>query len=137
MTPQERIKRLTAHSPPFLDLLGGEVVTLDADQQICEMHFDISEQLCHSVNVVQGGFVTAMLDAAMTHAVFGFVPDITTVATLEVKVSFLEPSLAGRFRCRGHVQKAGRSLVFLTGELCDDDGVMTATSTSTAKLVRR
>ncbi len=137
MTPEETVAALKSHRPPFLEALGGEVRVLDETQQTCEMHYDIGEQFCHTVNIVQGGFVTAMLDATMTHAVFGFVPGIATVATLEVKVSFLEPSLAGRFRCLGHVQKAGRSLAFLTGELYNEAGVLTATSTSTAKLVRR
>lgn len=88
------------------------------------------------MDIVQGGFVTAMLDAAMFHAAFGLHPDITNVATLEIKVSFLEPSRAGRFHCRGRLLKLGRSTGFMEGELFDENGVLTATATTTARLVR-
>lgn len=136
MTAMEIVRQLNEHRPSFLTLLGGEVVAADADAKTCTLSFDVSTDFCHSVNVVQGGFVTSMLDAAMTHAAFACAEPIINVATMEIKVSFLEPALAGKFRAVGHILKEGRSIGFMNGELYDDEGKLIATATTTAKLVR-
>src|SRR6056297_2289070 len=97
------IERMNAMRPVFLDLLSGHVAAVDRAAASCTMHFEISRDYCHSVDIIQGGFVTAMLDAAMSHAAFALVPGITNVATLEIKVSFLEPSRAGRYHALGYL----------------------------------
>ncbi len=130
----ELIAKLNNHRPAIIRTLGGTIV--DVDDGRCVMEFDIGENLCHSTNVVQGGIITAMLDATMAHAVFAHNPDVTGLASLEIKVSFLEPSLAGRFTCRGIIRRAGYKISFLEGELYNADGTLTATSSHTAKLSR-
>jgi uncharacterized protein (TIGR00369 family) len=130
------IDGLNDHAPEFIKLLGGRVVELDRGQQTCTFEFNIGHQLCHSVDIVQGGFVTAMLDATMSHTAFGIQNDIVNVATLEIKVSFFEPSRAGKFRCVGRLRKIGKSTGFMEGELYNEDGLLTASATTTAKLVR-
>lgn len=136
MPEPANIERLNDNAPEFIRLMGGRVVELDTEQQTCTFEFNIDHQFCHSVDTVQGGFVTAMLDATMSHACFGLDPSIINVATLEIKVSFYEPSRAGKFRCVGHLRKIGRSTGFLEGELYSDDGILTAKATTTAKLIR-
>ncbi len=128
------IAKLNNHRPAIIRTLGG--VISDVEDGLCVMEFDIGEQLCHSTNVVQGGIVTAMLDAAMAHAVFANNPDVIGLASLEIKVSFLEPSLAGRFSCRGSIRRAGYKISFLEGELYNAAGTLTATASHTAKLTR-
>jgi uncharacterized protein (TIGR00369 family) len=130
------IDGLNDRAPEFIKLLGGKVVEIDKQQQSCTFEFNIGHQLCHSVDIVQGGFVTAMLDATMSHTAFGIQNDIVNVATLEIKVSFFEPSRAGHFRCVGRLRKVGRSTGFMEAELYNADGLLTASATTTAKLVR-
>jgi acyl-coenzyme A thioesterase PaaI-like protein len=50
-------------------------------------------------------------------------------------VSFLAPSLAGKFRAEGRVLQLGKSIAFLEASLFNAEGELTATSTSTAKIV--
>jgi len=130
------IERMNARRPGFLDLLCGHVAAVDHREASCTMHFEISRDYCHSVDIIQGGFVTAMLDAAMSHAAFALVPGVSNVATLEIKVSFLEPSRAGRYHAVGFIDRAGRSTGFMSGKLFTADGRLTATATTTARLVR-
>lgn len=130
------IERMNAMRPGFLDLLCGHVAAVDHHEASCTMHFEISRDYCHSVDIIQGGFVTAMLDAAMSHAAFAHVPGVSNVATLEIKVSFLEPSRAGRYHAVGFIDRAGRSTGFMSGKLFTADGRLTATATTTARLVR-
>jgi uncharacterized protein (TIGR00369 family) len=117
-------------------MLGGRIVAVDRQAQQCTFEFMVSTDFCHSVDVVQGGFVTAMLDAAMSHAVFAAVEGINGVSSLEIKTSYLEPTRAGRLRAEGTVIKSGYKLAFLEGRLYNDDGLLTATSSSVAKLIR-
>lgn len=136
MNDQNVLDRLNARTPAFFKILGGQIAAVDVDSRTCTINFEISTDLCHSVDVVQGGFVTAMLDATMSHAIFGADPSITGVSSLEIKTSYLEPTRAGKLRAVGTVVKSGYKVVFLEGRLYNSDGLLTATTSSVAKLVR-
>lgn len=131
------VSALNALRPAFLERLGGEVVALNRAAGTCTMRFTISTGFCHSGDIIQGGFVTAMLDAAASYAAFGLVDGVSALATLEIKVSFLEPSRAGAYRAVGIINRVGQNTVFLSGELYTDDGRLTAMATTTARLIRR
>ena len=132
----ELIEKLNSHRPGIIRTLNGHIVDVDTDTGVCVMEYEIGENLCHSTNIVQGGIITAMLDACMSHTTFAQQQDVIQLSSLEIKVSFLEPSLAGRFTCRGHIKRAGYKIGFLEGELFDGDGKLTATATTTAKFIR-
>lgn len=136
MDEKKLLAALNARRPAFIDLLGGKIVAADSATQSCTFEFDISTQFCHSVDVVQGGFITAMLDAAMSHSVFVSLDDITNVSSLEIKTSYLEPTRAGRLRAVGQIVKSSYKTAFLEGRLYNAEGTLTATSSSVAKLGR-
>jgi len=85
---------------------------------------------------VQGGFITAMLDAAMSHAVFATVEGVSGVSSLEIKTSYLEPTRAGTLRVVGQVIKDSYKTAFLEGKMYNAEGLLSATASSVAKLVR-
>jgi uncharacterized protein (TIGR00369 family) len=136
MDSDELIAYLNAHAPHFLGLLGGKVVALDAAIPSCTFEFNVSLDYCHSGDIVQGGFITAMLDAAMSHAVFAVDQNLLNVSSLEIKTSYLEPTRAGRLTAVGTVLKSSYKTAFLEGKLYNSDGLLTATTSSVAKLVR-
>ena len=72
-------------APDFIKLLGGSIIELDMDSQRAIFTFTVPLDYCHSGDVVQGGFVTAILDAAMSHALFGTDDTISGVAPLLCK----------------------------------------------------
>lgn len=131
------LKRLTKFRPQFLEDMGCTISDLDIEKGICEMHFDMDDRYCHSVDIIQGGFVSAMLDAVTTFAVFGTVPDVQALSTLELKVTFFEASRKGEFKAIGKIEKKGKSIVFLKGDLFNDAGLRTASITTTAKIFRK
>ncbi|MEJ2532980.1 MAG: PaaI family thioesterase [Halioglobus sp.] len=136
MSDKDTVGRLSAHLPKFIDMLGGRISAADAPGRTCSMDFDISRDFCHSVDIVQGGFITAMLDAAMTHAIFAADADVVNVSSLEIKTNYLEPTRAGHLRAVGTVVKSGYRIAFMEGRLYDDRGLLTATASTVAKLVR-
>lgn len=137
MDKQARLEYNNSLLPPCLQVLNGRLVDYDLEAATAEMHFEISEQFCHSVDTIQGGFVTAMLDAAMSHSAFLTEPDVIALPTLELKVNFLDVTRAGPVKAFGRVVKAGRSTVFLEGHLINREGQMSATGSATARLVRQ
>jgi uncharacterized protein (TIGR00369 family) len=101
------------------------------------MTFDVSRDFCHSVDIVQGGFITAMLDAAMSHAVFSSDDDVVGLSTLEISTRYLEVTRAGFLRAIGQIVRLSYKTAFLDGRLYDAEGRLLATTHSVAKISRR
>ena len=94
------------------------------------MRYTLDDSVCHSGGIVQGGFVTGMLDAAIAiHRRY------VVVASLEIKVSFPEIAHAGELTAFARPVRMGRSIAFLETELLDPDSNLVATATSTAKII--
>jgi uncharacterized protein (TIGR00369 family) len=137
MDVAERIRELNASAPPCVGSLGGSVKDYDSERRQIVMRFEMPLEFCHSGNVVQGGFVTGMLDAAMAHVVFLELGMRIALPSLDINVSFLRPTLAGPQRAHGRILRLGRSVAFLEGELFDSEDRLTAHATSTARVIRQ
>ena len=72
----------------------------------------------------------------MTMAVFAKQGGLVNLPSLEIKVSFLAPSRAGKFVGKGRVLRGGKSIIFLEGELYDEHGTLTAHFHQRRKLSR-
>lgn len=93
--------------------------------------------MCHSGGVVQGGFVTGWIDAAMAHAAIAMAgPDVVPMS-LELKVSFFAPARPGLVIAEGWVERRGRSTCFFEGQLRDEAGKVLAKASSTLMLAER
>ena len=133
---ESNIEKINARGPKFIGMLGGQLVDFDTDKTACTFEFNISKDFCHSIDIVQGGFVTAMLDAAMSHAVFICTQEILNVSSLEIKTSYLAPTRAGKLRVKGWVIKQSYKTAFMEGHIYNQDNELTATASSVAKLLR-
>lgn len=130
--------RQSAITPPTLvaSLGGGTILEMLVDEGRAALAFTARPEFCHNGGVVQGGFITGWIDAAMAHAVIARTSGSAWPATLEIKVSFLRPVLPGsEVRAEGWIERQGSSIVFLGGRLLDGAGEVLATGTSTAKLL--
>jgi len=129
------LEMLNADWPPSVTTLRGAAVAFDQGKETLDMEFEAAEMFCHSGDVVQGGYITGMLDAVMAYTVIG-VPDVCKmVATLEIKVNFMSAGRPGAMHAVGKVIHRGGSIAFLAGELYQKDRLI-ATATSTVKLLR-
>jgi uncharacterized protein (TIGR00369 family) len=125
----------TAEPPHVLyETMGLQrIVSLDpAGRAVIE--YNAGMHLCHSGGVVQGGFVTGWIDAAMAHAAIALNgPDVTPMS-LELKVSFFAPTRPGIVIAEGWVVRHGRRTGFYEGELRDSAGTVLAKASSTVML---
>ena len=93
--------------------------------------------MCHSGGVVQGGFVTGWIDAAMAHAAMAMAgPDVTPMS-LELKVSFFAPARPGKVIAEAWVERRGKRTCFFEGRLLDGEGKVLAKASSTLMLAAR
>jgi len=101
------------------------------------LEYEARANQCHSGGVVQGGFVTGWIDAAMAHAVIAVLGHDVTPMSLEIKVSFFAPVRPGRVIAEGWIERRGKKTAFVEGHLLDPDGNVLAKGSSTVTLFDR
>ena len=109
------------------------VVSTDAEGH-ASLEYEAKREQCHSGGVVQGGFISGWIDAAMAHAAMakngpGIVP-----MTLELKVSYYAPTRPGLVVAEAWVERHGKRTSFYEGHLKDAEGNVLAKATSTILL---
>lgn len=129
----ELVGRHASTPPRYVELLGMRPLHTEPGHMRWE--FQASELMLNPAGLVQGGFVTAMLDESMGCAAIAQLGPGRTIPTLELNVNFLKPARPGRLVCDGRVVQMGKSVAFLAAELKDDDGNLIATATATARVV--
>jgi|TARA_B110000971_G_scaffold215458_1_gene248924 uncharacterized protein (TIGR00369 family) len=133
MTDIDIVAFLNSQWPPSVNTLEGYATEFDTRSNTLEMSFVAKPEFCHSGDIVQGGYITGMLDAVMAYSVFGCPKVDAQVATLELKVSFFSTGNSGKLRGIGRISKLGRSISFLSGELYQGEKQIAA-ATSTVKM---
>jgi uncharacterized protein (TIGR00369 family) len=108
------------------------VLALNQDEQWVEIAFVARPEFLNPTGRVQGGFLSAMLDEALSIAGQVACGMTHIMSTLEMKTSYLAAARPGRLVARGRVTRLGKTVVFLEGELRDADGKLCATATATA-----
>ena len=135
MTNEEVVTCLNGQWPPSVDTLKGVATGFDLQASQLQMSFETDLRFCHSGDIVQGGYISGMLDAVMAYAAIGM-PDLCDmVATLEIKVSYMRTARNGKFTSSGRVVHAGKSIAYLDGQLYQEEKLVAA-ATSTVKLIR-
>ncbi|MFZ5670733.1 MAG: PaaI family thioesterase [Pseudomonadota bacterium] len=101
------------------------------------IEYEAGLHMCHSGGVVQGGFVTGWIDAAMAHAAIAMAGSDIVPMSLELKVSFFAPARPGRVIAEAWVERRGRRTCFFEGRLLDMSGTVLAKASSTILLAGR
>jgi len=99
-----------------------------------EVAWDATENYCFPTAggpVVQGGLVTALLDAAMGGACWSVLDRDQAFLTADLRVEFLRSARIGPLIGKGWVVRRTRRVVFCAAEIRDDDGTVLATSRCT------
>jgi molybdopterin converting factor subunit 1 len=129
----ELVGNYVERPPAYAELLGMR--PLHTEPGHMRFEFRATEQLLNPAGMVQGGFVTAMLDETMGPALLSALGPGHVIPTLELKVNFLRPVRPGRLVADGRVVHRGKSVAFMESSLTDDEGKLMATATATARIV--
>ena len=137
MEDSKILQSLQSDSAPCTDTLGAKVIRFSSEPPEIEMEFEAIYDFTHSDGqVVQGGFVTGMLDAPMAHLLMGLFDFKIIPMTLDLNVSFLAPTRQGKLNCIAEALQLGKSTAFMTSKLYQQDKLV-ASATSTVRLVSR
>ena len=129
--------KLDLHKPPkFLEILGSQGFEFDDELGTSVMSFVISKDFTHSNGaIVQGGFITAMLDAAMAHLIILKSNGEVNPLSLNINVNFIAPGKPGEYVAKGEITKMGKSIAFTSSELFQGETLI-ATATATNKMIK-
>src|SRR5262245_37288834 len=99
--------------------LGFDLVDFSVDEGWAEVAFTPRPEFANPAGHVQGGFVCAMLDDAMSVAASISRRLKVIVPTLQMSVSYLAPTPIARVMARGEVLRFSSSSVVMQGTLRD------------------
>jgi uncharacterized protein (TIGR00369 family) len=116
---------------PYADLLGMRRLTEAPGN--CTASMVVRPELMNSWGVAHGGAVMSLLDLTLGMSAKSLDDAAIGATTVELKVNFLA-TVTGEVVAEGHAQRAGRSLVFVEGEIRGQDGAILAKATGTFKL---
>ena len=126
---------LSTNRPPCIDTLNGKATQFVSEPPSLLMEFEAVPEFCHSPNqVVQGGFVTGMLDTSMAHLLIALSGGRLNPVSLDINVSFLAPAHPGKLVSEAKVVRLGKSIGYFSSSLYQQE-TLVATATSTIKLV--
>ena len=86
--------------------------------------------------VVHGGILASLADTAGAMAAYPMLPKGTRLATVEMKINYLEPVDRGPIYAESKVLRLGRTLVTSECEIIDADGNLAAKALMTFAIIR-
>lgn len=93
--------------PPFLELLGIEVVEVGDDGRSV-LRMPSHEKLWQPYGVLHGGSIYTLADSAAAYAIGGMVERTKRFVTIEMKINYLAPVKDGIVEARARVLKGSR-----------------------------
>jgi acyl-CoA thioesterase len=105
-------------------LLGLSLESLEKGHVIFSMRVKPRHKQLHGV--VHGGVLATVADTVAAIAAYTTVPRGTVIATVELKINFLEPVPGGRIKAEGHVLRTGRNFVVTECGIFNEKGTLVA-----------
>jgi len=98
-----------------METLGAELTRVLPGE--VEIEFPFCDDLTQQHGFLHAGVLTTVVDSACGYAAYSLMPPDASVLTVEFKVNFLAPAAGERFRARGAVMKAGKTITVCNGEV--------------------
>jgi len=104
--------------------LGFDVQSVEKGRAVFQLDVLAHHKQVHGV--VHGGILAALADTTAAIAAYTAVPKGTEIATVELKINYLEPVPGGRIKADARVLRAGRNFVVAECEIFNEDGSLAA-----------
>lgn len=118
--------------PACSDTLGMHLAEVHQDEMRIVVDFVADKSFANPTGAIQGGFIGAMLDEAISTNIIIASNVTMTAPTLEMKVSYLAPLFVGPAKVEAKILKFGKTVCFSEARCLDPDGKTVATATATA-----
>jgi uncharacterized protein (TIGR00369 family) len=120
---EAELRRRATESGPTADM-GLELESLEPGHVIFSMKVKDRHKQTHGV--VHGGVLATLADTVAAIAAYTTVPKGTHIATVELKINYLEAVDDGRIRADARVLRTGRNFVVVECEIFKERGAMAA-----------
>ena len=131
----QRMRHGEVPPPPVARLLGAQILRVDAQAGEMEVDYRGSADFANPAGGIQGGMLGAMLDDLTAGMVDATLAAGEIVATLNLNLSFQRPARPGLLQGRARIQRRGRDVCNVVGEL-HQDGKLVASATAVCLIVR-
>lgn len=105
-------------------LFGFELEAAEPGRAVVAMRVRQRHRQVHGV--VHGGIIAALADTTAALAVYMVLPRGTPMATIEMKINFLEPVARGTVTAEGRMLRRGRNFAVAECDVRDHDGRLAA-----------
>ena len=106
------------------ELLGFDVESVHNGRAVFRLDVRPKHKQIHGV--VHGGILAALADTTAAIAAYTAIPRGTELATLEMKINYLEPVPGGRVKADARVLRSGRNFVVAECEIFNENGSLAA-----------
>jgi acyl-CoA thioesterase len=93
---------------PFVEHIGAQILEVAAGRSLLAL--PIQALHSNSQGVVHGGALFTLADTGMGAALFSLLEGGESCATIEIKINYFKPVLAGTVECRSEVVHRGHSV---------------------------
>ena len=115
------------------ELLGFDVESVHDGRAIFRLDVRPNHKQIHGV--VHGGIIAALADTTGAIAAYTVVPRGIELATLELKINYLEPVPGGRVKAEARVLRSGRNFIVTECEIFNESGSLAAKALMTLSAV--
>jgi len=116
------------------ELLGFDVESVHDGRAVFRLDVRPSHKQIHGV--AHGGIIAALADTTGAIAAYTVVPRGVELATLELKINYLEPVPGGRVKAEARVLRSGRNFIVTECEIFNESGSMAAKALMTFSAAR-
>ena len=121
-------------APPSAKWMGMEIIEHRAEDSYSKVSFAPNEHMVNFGGVIQGGFLTAMMDDTVGFNAFISLKMKFALATIDLHTHFYKAVAMGPIVVEAWVVRAGKSVAFLEAKLYDHEGELAASMKSSMKL---
>lgn len=106
------------------ELLGFDVESVHDGRAIFRLDVRPRHKQIHGV--VHGGILAALADTTAAIAAYTVIPKGVELATLELKINYMEPVPGGTVKADARVLRAGRNFIVVECEIFNESGSLAA-----------
>ena len=111
--------------------LGFNFIEIDPDAGSVRLEFIGKNEFTNPVGNIQGGFLAAMLDETMGPALAATLSEGEFAPVIDLYIQFIYPATVGKIEAFGKIDKKGKEVCYLSGEL-RQNGKVVAKSTASS-----
>ncbi len=126
---QRRVLERVLGRVGILRFLGLSIIRVEPGRAIVEL--GVQPRFLHMQGFLHGGIIATVADTTAALALVPMVPPRTRMATVEMKINFLERVHAGRIRVVAWIVRKGKSLAVGEADVKDLKGRLLAKSLMT------